>query len=168
MRDNYASASAVPRQHLESAPKPIEEVRVPERVQRRCQCCRLNQAFADRGDGQSRRSDHICSRCEFHRWPHDELQRALDHETLVREQLDACKSWATRTEKEVTHRRGQVRAAYELTDRERQMQKRAFELIGTINDLHIVRPSGDCTCGKRNCPTAILIYQRWVQDRVDS
>ncbi len=140
---------------------------MPRRVRRRCQCCQLGQTFADRADGVSRRSDTVCARCEFHRGPNDELQRAQDHEALVREQLDACRSWATRTEVEVKRRRDQVAAAYELVDRERQKQERAFDLIGRINDLHTVRPSGDCTCAKRGCQTASLVYQDWVQARVN-
>ena len=140
---------------------------MPRRVQSRCQCCDLNQAFLDRGDGIVRRSGAVCSHCEFHRGPLDELKRAHDHERLVREQLGACRAWATQTQQEISRKHDQVKASYELVERSRDHERRAYELIGRVNDLHTLRPSGDCTCGKRNCPTAAIIYQDWVQARVN-
>lgn len=140
---------------------------MPRRVQSRCECCGLNQTFLDRGDGIARRSDSVCSHCEFHRGPLDDLKRAQDHERLVRDQLHACRTWAEQTQREISRKHDQVRAAYQLVERSRNHERRAYELIGRINDLHTLRPNGECTCGKRDCPTAAIVYQDWVQAQLD-
>lgn len=43
----------------------------------------------------------------------------------------------------------------------------AARYVRRINDLHVLRPNGPCSCGiKRDCPTAKIIYERWPQQRI--
>jgi len=104
----------------------------------------------------------LCGVCRYHQGGETEqlLEKHRDHEARLREALEVADQYARKTQSQVDNSRERVASA--LSSRDRAIAK-----LQAVNDLHVVGPSGACSCGvKRNCRTAEVLYDRWLQGMI--
>jgi hypothetical protein len=127
-----------------------------------CSCCGLKQNFRDHQSLEASPRSGVCGVCYAHRSPSVEqrLKKAQEHEAMLRERFEKSSAWAAKAEAEVKEARQRVAIAYKSRDR-------AIRILRDLNDLHILRPNGACSCGvKRNCKSAAKLYDRWTQNLI--
>ncbi len=135
---------------------------MPRKFTAECDCCGMQQLFTDNTDYLHPGSGRVCSRCRLHRGEAEwqQLRRALQHEEWLRERLAEARAAAQKAEEERDDYRERMLAALRSRDK-------GVRLLQRLNDLHALRPNGNCACGvKRGCGSGELLQQRWAQQMI--
>lgn len=116
-----------------------------------CQCCGLrHKVLMDDND-----NSHLthCTTCQGHRYSNSALQRDTDHKAMWQEYLRELNA-------ELDEAYARMKSAY-------RTRATALDALGRVNDIHDLRPNGQCTCGKKGkCQVAEILADRFVSQLI--